>query len=74
MKIRLIKLDEVCNPRHANNIPVGHVVEGFLQQEPMIGQSFWVGNFWRTSTVTEVIDENTFCTKNSIYKIEREKL
>ena len=70
VKIKLIKLEEVENPRHPHNIPTGHVVEGEFVNRPEVGECFWVGVGWRTSTVQEVFSEDTFRTYNSIYKVE----
>jgi hypothetical protein len=71
MKIRLVKIKELENALHPNNIEVGFTKEGTLINEPKVGECFYVGFNWRTSTVQEVIDENTFRTYNSIYKIEK---
>jgi len=68
MKIKLEKLNELPDARHPNNIEVGHVVEGEFNTKPKVGECFWVGTFWRTSMVQEVIDTNTFRTYNSIYR------
>jgi hypothetical protein len=68
MKIKLEKLNELPDARHPNNIEVGRVVEGEFNDEPQVGECFWVGAHWRTSVVQEVIDANTFRTYNSIYR------
>jgi len=68
MKIKLEKLNELPDAKHPNNIDVGHVVEGEFNAEPNVGECFWVGDYWRTSAVQEIIDANTFRTYNSIYK------
>lgn len=70
MKIRLTKLKESDNPLHPNNIEPGYVKEGEFHNEPTVGEPFWVGNWWRTSIVKEVLDANTFRTCNSIYRFE----
>jgi len=67
-KIKLEKLSELPDAKHPNNIEVGHVTEGKFNGEPQIGEAFWVGFHWRTSVVTEIINENTFKTCNSIYR------
>lgn len=68
--VRITKLtDDVFNGKHPNKINVGYVKEGILWQAPIVGQSCCVGSL-ATSVVTEVIDENTFRTMNSTYKIE----
>lgn len=69
-QIRLIKLSESESPLHPNNIPIGYVKEGEKLASPKVGECFWVGSGWRTSTVQEILSEDTFRTHNSIYKIE----
>jgi hypothetical protein len=71
MKIRLKKLKELDNATHPNNIEVGFEKEGEMISDPKLGNRFWVGNSWRTSVVTEIIDDNTFKTLNSIYQITK---
>jgi hypothetical protein len=69
-KGRLTKLkDNIFNGKHPNKIYEGHTVEGIIWQEPIVGQSCVVGDL-TTSVIVEVIDEGTFKTKNSTYKIE----
>ena len=76
-KIKLIKIKELEDAHHKNNIPEGEERKGYLIEEPKVDQCFFLeyGNFgekyFRTSLVTEIIDENTFKTMNSIYKIVR---
>jgi hypothetical protein len=67
MIVRLEKIGELDDAKHPNNFEVGYVTEGFCPSAPIVGHSFYVSNF-RTSRVTEIIDENTFKTLNSIYK------
>lgn len=70
MIVKLTKLKESENPLHPNNIEVGYEKVGKFFDEPTVGQSFYVGWGWRTSTVQEIIDANTFRTHNSIYRYE----
>lgn len=70
-KIKLTKLKDCEDPLYANHIPSGHEKIGQMCKEPVVGECFWVGESYRTSTVQEIIDENTFKTHNSIYKIEK---
>jgi hypothetical protein len=67
-KIRIVKLKEVENAKHPNNIKEGFAIEGEYIDSPCVGGVFWVGNFWRTSIVQEVLDDNKFRTLNSIYQ------
>lgn len=70
MKIRLTKLNELPDAIWKNNIEEGFVKEGEFVAEPKVGECFWVGDYWSTSLVKEIIDNNTFKTCNSIYRWE----
>lgn len=72
MLIKLTKLQELPDARHPFNIEVGfekrlEVEEGI---KPMVGVRYPPMSYWSTSVVTEIIDDTTFKTLNSIYKIE----
>lgn len=69
-KVKLTKLKESDNPRHANNIEVGFEKTGKFIAPPQVGKPFWIDTYWATSNVTEIIDEKTFRTLNSIYTYE----
>ena len=69
--ITLTKISELEDAKHPHNIPEGHVVRGWLMQEPEIGKRFQVNSFWSTSQVTEILENDTFKTLNSLYKLER---
>jgi len=71
IRITLTKLGDCENPHHPLHIPAGHVVNGWLVDEPEIGKAFWVNAAWRTSLVTEIINKDNFKTMNSLYKITR---
>jgi hypothetical protein len=73
MIIKLEKLRESKNPEHPNNIQDGYTHIGHLKETPVVGENFWVGINWRTSTVKKIIDENTFETCNSIYRWSEHK-
>jgi hypothetical protein len=69
-RVRITKLkDDVFDGFHPNGIQEGYVKEGILWQAPELGVSCCVGDLY-TSVVTEIIDETTFKTRNSTYKIE----
>lgn len=84
MKIRLTKVREVDNPEVPNNIEPGYTIigrpvkynseNGDIQRNPVVGEPYVVvqtiSRIFRTSPVTRVIDDNTFETLNSVYKIE----
>jgi len=61
--------DDVFGGYHPNRINEGFVTEGYFNRKPKVGENFFVGSFY-TSVVTEIIDDNTFKTRNSTYKIE----
>ncbi len=67
--VRLTKLTELSDASFPNNIPVGFVEEGGFIREPVVGESFWL-SYFATSVVTEILSENTFKTRNSVYKWE----
>jgi len=60
--------DNKFNNNHPNGINIGRKSYGVIIQRPVIGQSCYVGDLI-TSVVIEVIDDNTFKTLNSTYKI-----
>jgi hypothetical protein len=69
-QVRLTKLsDDKFADRHPNGIHKGYIKEGYLWQAPIVGQSCCVAGLV-TSVVTEILDENTFRTENSTYRIE----
>lgn len=71
-KAKLTKLsDDKFNGNHPNNVNEGNVYSGSVYQEPNVGSVCIVGDL-RTSIITEIIDNNTFKTLNSTYKIEYE--
>lgn len=66
--------DHVFNGNHPNAIYVGYVQHGRLIEDVTVGQRCNViGKHWNdylsTSKVVEIIDEETFKTENSTYKI-----
>lgn len=69
-RFRLTKLtDDKFEGKHPNGFYEGYVEEGYIMGYPVVGQGFYIGSL-QTSTVTEVIDSNTFKTLNSTYKLE----
>lgn len=72
-KLKRAKLTKIKDNRfgeeHPNGINTGYRREGYLIQEPKVGVSCMLDNF-ATSMVTKVLDDNTFETLNSTYKIE----
>ena len=72
MIIKLTKLQELPDATHPNNIEVGYEKTLYVDKvfKPMKGVRFPPMSYWSTSIVTEIIDENTFKTLNSVYKLE----
>jgi hypothetical protein len=73
MHIKLYKIKSLLDIPHPNNIEEGDTRYGFTEKKPTVGESFLITsltNWFCTSVVTEIIDENTFRTENSIYKME----
>ena len=69
MKIKIVKLQELPDALHPNNIEVGFEIIGEATKVPCVGERFWIDNF-STSGVQEIIDEKTFRTYSSIYHWE----
>lgn len=69
--VTIEKITELENATHPENIAVGFTLSGRMAAEPKLFTRFRVGPTWSTSVVTEIIDENTFKTLNSIYRIKR---
>lgn len=68
--VRLTKIsDDVFNRKHPNGIIEGIEIMGILAFPIEVGQNVVLDNFY-TSNVTEIINESTFKTLNSTYKIE----
>lgn len=68
-QVKITKIsDEVFEGKHPNNINLGYEKVGILHNNIEIGYSIQVGSLV-TSCVTEIIDENTYRTNNSIYKV-----
>ena len=73
ISVKLIKIDESRSNPHG--IKTGRIVEGFIFNEPTIGERFVVFHsetkMFRTSFVTEIISDNEFKTENSTYTWEK---
>jgi len=65
--------DDVFKGLHPGGIYEGYSKTGTLEEDLKVGERCTVNDYksyLSTSVVTEIIDENTFKTKNSTYKIE----
>jgi hypothetical protein len=76
--VRVLKLEELKDAQTPNNKEVGYFKEGLFEEEPRVGEEFLLWRefgegrripMWHTSLVTEILSEDTFRTKNSIYQI-----
>jgi len=74
-RVTLRKIQELEDAVVPNNKSVGYERMGVMIEEPKVGAPFILLGpglrGFRTSTVQEVIDQNTFRTHNSIYQIIR---
>ncbi len=74
---KVVKLENVSD--RIGYIEVGQEFSGFFNELPQIGEPFTLYNgdaqklsdyiMLRTTAVKEIIDDRTFRTKNSVYKI-----
>lgn len=71
MKVKLYKVSELPDAMVPHNISIGYVCEGTLYTDIVIGRPVDIGLI-RTSVVTEIINESTFKTMNSVYHIVKE--
>jgi hypothetical protein len=83
MKYKITKLKAVDNPTHSSfgYGDLEEYYEGIFTKEPIIGERFNlqpITSFGKhhlggisTSPVTKIIDENTFETLNSVYRIDK---
>jgi endonuclease YncB( thermonuclease family) len=69
-RMRLTKVsDNRFSGKHPNGINVGYSKEGTFKYGPVVGERFYIGGLY-TSTVTKIIDDKTFETENSTYRLE----
>lgn len=72
-KVRLTKVENSMGKPHPNNIEGGYTIEGNETKKLVVGESYGVKNdtnFFISSTVTEILDNGVFKTRNSTYKID----
>lgn len=68
--------DDMFGGAHPNGIDKGHMIVGFFDEVPTVGENFTIkgdrfGRYLITSVVEEIIDEETFKTVNSTYKLTK---
>jgi len=71
-QIKLTKIEDFTNGEHKNNINKGYTKKGLELKLPTIGEPYILESrkYFSTSKVLEILDDTTFKTINSIYKIE----
>jgi hypothetical protein len=76
IRSKLIKVDSYQENQTSLYVKKGDIMSGYFNRYPKVGVSFqffedkMMGiNPIYTTIVTEIIDDNTFKTKNSLYKI-----
>lgn len=71
--VKIVKIsDDVFNGNHPNYINTGYEQIGEVQKDITIGERFNVigkNDYLSTSIVTAIIDDETFKTMNSTYKV-----
>jgi hypothetical protein len=72
----LEKVFDKFDGKHPNGIDNGYTVIGTFNNPPTIGERFdirgrHIGQYLSTSPVTEIVDEFTFKTANSVYKLNK---
>jgi len=75
MKVKVTKiLDDKFNDNHPNKINTGYEKTGdMINSELRVGECVMIltlGTWFSTSPIEEIIDNSTFKTANSTYKIE----
>ena len=75
MRVRITKLNSVFEGEHPNGIEEGFIIEKDVNKLPYlcIGKTVSLTDeksHFHTSMVTEVVNETTFKTLNSTYKME----
>lgn len=72
-KVKIEKItDEKFGGFHPNGIDVGYYEFGTLNEDIIVGERCLVTDHFRylnTSIVTEILSDDTFRTKNSVYKL-----
>jgi hypothetical protein len=70
--IQITKIDAVrYKDGHPMGVDTGFTSQGTALNDIIVGDFFYMEKgLFRSSPVTEIIDENTFKTRNSIYKVE----
>lgn len=71
IKVKITKIsDDFYEGNHPNGINEGFTKTGLTPNKPTIGERFFINGTFSTSPVTRYVDDNTFKTTYSTYKIE----
>lgn len=72
MEVKLTKIEELEEAQHSNKNIIDFPYIGEEFKSPKIGECYSVLGMRgiRTSTITELLEDNKFKTINSIYQIE----
>ena len=77
-QVTITKIAEKEDAEVPNNIFVGYSKKGIMFNKPNVGDVFVLFEkfktaavpIWHTSTITKILDDETFETLNSRYKLE----
>lgn len=67
--VKITKVEDKYEGLHPNGINPGYTKTGYATGDVIVGSCAFIGTL-RTSTVQEIIDQNTFRTKSGKYAIE----
>ena len=70
MELKMTKLRDSDTAEYKNHIESGKEVIGEVSELPKVGECFYIGMNYRTSTVKEILSLTKFRTNNSVYKLE----
>lgn len=69
--VKLTKLsDDVFEGNHPNKIYEGYEKEGVELEIPKVDERYYVGQWFSTSPIKEIINKNLFKTLYSTYKLD----
>ena len=69
--VKLVKIDDIME--NHPNVSIGNEFVGEMIEKPRVGEAFRLAHSFNTSMVVELLEDNKFKTKNSIYRWEEIK-